>query len=42
MFSFFKRLIGSKADGAPTDDQDAPTDRQDDAEAPAAEAPRPV
>ncbi|MEX3613933.1 MAG: signal recognition particle-docking protein FtsY [Burkholderia gladioli] len=42
MFSFFKRLIGSKADGAPTDDQDAPTDRQDDAEAPAAEAARPV
>ncbi|WP_186062823.1 signal recognition particle-docking protein FtsY [Burkholderia gladioli] len=42
MFSFFKRLIGSKADGAPTDDPDAPTDRQDDAEAPAAEAARPV
>ncbi|BCQ54474.1 signal recognition particle-docking protein FtsY [Burkholderia gladioli] len=42
MFSFFKRLIGSKADGAPTDDPDAPTDRQDAAEAPAAEAARPV
>ncbi|MEX3630579.1 MAG: signal recognition particle-docking protein FtsY [Burkholderia sp.] len=35
MFSFFKRLIGSKAD-------DAPTDRQNDAEAPAAEAGQPA
>ncbi|KAF1017775.1 MAG: signal recognition particle-docking protein FtsY [Burkholderia sp.] len=42
MFSLFKRLIGSKVDGAQSDDQDGPPDWQDSAEVPAAEAGQPA